>query len=309
MKKFLLLPFLFISAISFSQTTVIDTLVMQDFDTVPTTPNPIWTFTGPVIYNMGTSSGTAAPPNSPIGIGASRAWETTTNSSGLILTFANVTVPNGYDSIRVRFNLAAMNLTGGTGGPDDLDYVLTEVSTDGGATYYNRLRIRGAIANNSFWPYSATGVAKVYYTPLAEALFQPTNSGLQTTEGYSICEIAFPGSVTQVQIRITGRSSSASDTWLVDNLLITGEFDTGNSVGEISTSNLISVYPNPSTGNVNMKTNVSGDLKIYNALGEEVYAELVSASSVFQINLPSGIYFWKVCTEGEIKGTGKIIVQ
>ncbi|PKP44819.1 MAG: hypothetical protein CVT95_10635 [Bacteroidetes bacterium HGW-Bacteroidetes-12] len=65
-------------------------------------------------------------------------------------------------------------------------------------------------------------------------MFQPANSGLQTTEGYSTCEIAFPGSITQVQLRITGRSSSASDTWLVDNLILTGE----NSC-------------NPATANVN----------------------------------------------------------
>ena len=42
--------------------------------------SPTWTFTGPVIYNSGISSGTAAPANSPIGIGGSRAWESTSNS-------------------------------------------------------------------------------------------------------------------------------------------------------------------------------------------------------------------------------------
>jgi hypothetical protein len=210
----------------------IDTLAIQDFEVVPQAPT--WTFTGPVIYNSGFSSGTAAPPNSPIGIGGSRAWETTTNSGGLILEFANIPIPTIYDSVRVHFNLAAMNLAGASGGPDNLDYVLVAYSTDGGTTYVNRLRIRGASTDNSFWAYSATGVAKVLYTPATETMFQPTTSGLQTTLGYSNCEIVFPGSVTQVRIRITGRSSSSTDTWLVDNLVITGENNCIPSTATIS---------------------------------------------------------------------------
>lgn len=211
---------------------VVDTLAFQDFEVAPA--SPVWTFTGPVIYNSGFSIASAAPPNSPIGIGGSRAWETTVNSGGLILDFANVIVPAGYDSVRVRFNLAAMCLTAPSGGPDDLDYVLTAVSVDGGVTYYNRERIRGAIANNSFWPYSATGVGKVYYQPQTEVVFQPTVTGLQTTLGYSTVEIVFPGAVTQIAIRITGRSSSSTDTWLVDNLVMTGEYMCASSTSSIS---------------------------------------------------------------------------
>jgi hypothetical protein len=138
------------------------------------------------------------------------------------LTFANQFIPSGYDSVRIQFRLAAMNLISTGGGPDNLDYVLVEISTNGGA-YYSRMRIRGAVANNCYWPYSATGYAKVYFTPATEQVFAPANSGLQTTEGYSTCEIVFPGNVTQIGLRMTGRSSSSTDTWLVDNLVLTGE--------------------------------------------------------------------------------------
>jgi hypothetical protein len=234
MKKnynFLLLALSIVGVTSFTKAQLaIDTLAIQDFELTPSTPT--WNFTGPVVYSSGTSSATAAPPNSPIGINSSRAWETTSVSGGLVLDFDNVTVPSGYDSVRVNFKLAAMNLNGSTGGPDHLDYVLVEYSIDGGNTFVSRLRIRGAAANNSFWGYDATGVAKVNYLPATETMFQPANSGLQTTEGYSTCEIAFPGSITQVQIRITGRSSSSTDTWLVDNLVLTGE----NSCSPVSSS-------------------------------------------------------------------------
>jgi hypothetical protein len=220
MKKLLLLTSVCFVITVHAQLTI-DTLAFQDFEVTPAAP--VWNFTGPVVYNSGYSGTNAAPANSPIGIGGSRAWETTSNSGGLILDFVNTAVPAGYDSVRVRFNLAAMNLATTGGGPDDLDYVLVAYSTDGGSTYSNRVRIRGAVANNSYWPYSATGVGNVYYLPASEQVFQPTNSGPQTTQGYSTVEIVFPGTVSQVALRITARSSSSSDTWLVDNLVMTGE--------------------------------------------------------------------------------------
>lgn len=235
MKKYYLLFLLFFGMLKQADAQLnIDTLAFQDFEITPA--SPVWTFTGPVIYNSGFSGSGAAPANSPIGIGGSRAWETTTNSGGLVLDFANTTIPPGYDSVRVRFNLAAMNLAGATGGPDDLDYVLIAYSTDGGITYSNRMRIRGAVANNSFWAYSATGYAKNYYLPATEQVFQPLTSGLQTTLGYSTCEIVFPGTVTQLGMRITGRSSSSTDTWLVDNLVLIGENNCVTSTASLTAS-------------------------------------------------------------------------
>jgi len=236
MKKVYTLFLLFIAfsvnnIFTFSQINI-DTLAIQDFEVVPASPT--WNFTGPVVYNFGFSAAGAAPANSPIGIGGSRAWETTTNSGGLILDFDNITVPAGYDSIRVHFNLAAMNLLGSAGGPDNLDYVLVAYSLDNGVGYTNRLRIRGATSDNSFWAYDATGVAQVNYLPAIETVFQPSTTGLQTTFGYSNCEIVFPGSVTQIKLRITARSSSSTDTWLVDNLLITGVNYCANSFASIT---------------------------------------------------------------------------
>lgn len=273
-----------------------DTLAIQDFEVTPSTPT--WNFTGPVIYNSGTSIATAAPPSSPIGIGGSRAWETTTNSAGLVLDFNNISVAAGYDSVRVHFNLAAMNLSGSSGGPDDLDYVLMEYSTDGGLTYAGRLRIRGSTANNSFWEYAATGVAKVYYLPTTEALFQPTTVGLQTTFGYSNSEIVFPGTVTQVKIRITCRSSSSTDTWLVDNLIITGEYNSGVGIADNKTDNGLKLYPNPTNDFVVLQfnqANLQATVDVLNTLGQTVESLQINKTQT-TITLPEekGVYFIKV---------------
>lgn len=290
----------------------IDTLAIQDFEVIPMTP--VWTFTGPVVYNSGTSAANAAPPNSPIGINNSRAWESTTQSSGLILDFANVVIPGIYDSIRVKFRLAAMNLSGTSGGPDDLDYVLTEVSLDGGMTYYNKLRIRGAINNNSFWPYSATGLAKVYYQPQTEIVFQPVNSGLQTTEGYSSEEITFPGTVTQVKIRMTGRSSSSTDTWLVDNVMITGENNTPSSVTGPEAKVDIALFPNPCTGSFTIHSFGSGitSVSVTDIAGRLIsISEQKNPTGEWTLELPAsakGIYFARIETANGIT-VKKIIAE
>ncbi len=299
MKRTLLSLTLAISCVANAQ-LITDTLAIQDFEVIPMTPT--WTFTGPVVYRSGFTSATAGPPNSPVGIGGSRAWETTTNSAGLILEFANVTVTPGYDSVRVKFRLAAMDTGGTSSGPDDLDYMLTEVSLDGGSTYYQRLRIRGAVTNNCYWPYSATGVAKVYYQPQTEQMFQPATSGPQTTMGYSTCEITFPGTVTQVRIKMTGRSSSASDTWFVDNLLITGEYVSSASVENTFNVSDIIVSPNPSDGIFTI-TNQNASLPIEKIVvmdlsGKEI-KEIVhnDRGSMALIDLPClapGLYLLKV---------------
>jgi hypothetical protein len=197
-------------------------LAIQDFELAPS--GPVWTYTGtPADFVSGDSGVNGAPPNSPVGIGGSRAWNTTSVSAGNPVTFDNLTLPSGYSSFTTTFRLAAMNLNGTSDGPDNLDFVLTAYSLDGGTTWVNRVRVRGAVTDNSFWGYDATGVASVNYLPEAEALFQPTTSGLQTEFGYSTVSIEFPGSITQLSLRITPRSSSSADSWLIDNVSLLGE--------------------------------------------------------------------------------------
>ena len=271
-------------------------IAIQDFETAPATPT--WGFTGPVVYRSGTSSATAEPPNSPIGINNSRAWETTSNSTGLVLVFDNITMPSGYDSFLFDFKLAAMNLdgTGTTGnGQDHLDYVLVEYSTDNGVTYVPRLRIRGAINNNSFWEYAATGVAIVDYLPVTETLFQPTNSGLATTLGFSTVGITFPGTIGQLKIKITGRSSSSSDTWLIDNVALKGITTLGNS-NDFTVNDKVKLYPNPSSDFIKISgLNKNENFSIYNLLGEKIINGVIGTNEAIDISYFSdGLYFLKL---------------
>jgi surface protein len=216
-----------------------DVLAIQDFEETPGTPT--WNFTGTVVYNSGSSSNTDSPPNSFIGINGSRAWETTSESGGITLDFDNIVIPQDYEEILFNFRLAAMDLTGSNGGPDNLDFVKVSYSLDNGATYTQRLTIRGGTTNNSFWAYDASGEALVDHLPANESTFQPSGTGLRTTDGFSTNGISFPGNTSQIKIRIKARSSTNSDTWLIDNVTLLGvSANTGNPI-VFNNSNLVDV--------------------------------------------------------------------
>ena len=287
-------------SLSFSQTY--DIIAIQDFETTPATPT--WGFTGPVVYNSGISSANSAPANSPIGINNSRAWETTSVSAGLTLEFDNITIPSGYESFLFDFKLAAMDLTSTSGGgPDNLDYVLVEYSTDNGMTYIPRLRIRGAANNNCFWEYTATGVGIVDYLPTTETLFQPTDSGLATTLGYSTNGITFPGTISQLKIRLTARSSSSSDTWFIDNVALKGITTLSSNEFEVNTES-IKLYPNPTNGIIKIDTNSIKEYTVYDILGNTLLSGLTN--TVDLTDKPKGIYFIKIQSDIAIT-THKII--
>lgn len=235
----------------------VDTLLIQDFETSPSTPT--WGYSGtPDDLVSGYSSVSAGPPNSPLGIDGSRAWHVDDRDNGNTLTFDNFTLPHCYDSFMVSLRIAAMNMGGSSGGPDFGDYVSIEVSTDGGSSYYERVRVRGW--SGSQWPYSATGVAEVNYLPKSTETFGPNSSGYHS-EGYSNVKIHVSNGESQIRIRIKVVSTVSSDDWLIDNLVLTGIDDGVAGYPAIACPNDITVNHDTAacTGLVSFTTPVGFD--------------------------------------------------
>jgi hypothetical protein len=88
----------------------------------------------------------------------------------------------------------------------------------------------------------------------------------------------------------------------------------GVAVNEHSIANEISLYPNPSTGDVFISTTINSmEIKVYNALGEAVMNKKIntSASSDAKINLgnnPDGIYLFEIKTSEGV-ATKKVILN
>ncbi|HTB32226.1 MAG TPA: T9SS type A sorting domain-containing protein [Bacteroidia bacterium] len=81
---------------------------------------------------------------------------------------------------------------------------------------------------------------------------------------------------------------------------------------------LVSVYPNPTTGIftialVGAKNFVSSNIEIYNVLGERVLTEIRQLADDNRIDLsgqPNGVYFYRVvAANGNLIGEGKVVVE
>jgi hypothetical protein len=141
----------------------------------------------------------------------------------------NVTGLNPAKQYQFKFRLASYtfsNPTATTKGTDAADYVTVQVSTNGGATYVNELRITGN--SNAQWTYSSTGM--IYHT--ANGVFTnsafPTGDVYQAPAGSSTTAPTYiildlPIGITQVAVDIYCRVNSAGEEWWIDNIELVEE--------------------------------------------------------------------------------------
>jgi hypothetical protein len=126
-----------------------------------------------------------------------------------------------YVSPQLSFKLASFSIGSSGNGADASDTVTVEVSPDGGATYYNTVRISGN--SNAYWAYNATGIASAAYdadnTPVD---FSPGNGGSRTSDGYSTVTVTGLPSTPNLKIRISLLNNSTAERWVIDDLKVTG---------------------------------------------------------------------------------------
>jgi hypothetical protein len=108
--------------------------------------------------------------------------------------------------------------TGSTSGVDIGDYITVQLSTDGGFTYTNEIRITGF--SNAYWNYNSATAAKTANGTLTT--FSPTAGGNRTTtgDGYSVIELTVPFGVSSIAIDIFCRANANGEEWWLDNFLL-----------------------------------------------------------------------------------------
>ena len=146
-------------------------------------------------------------------------WYSMPNKTGL----------NPARQYQLRFRLASYtfsNSTANTRGVDVSDYVSVQVSTNGGVSYVNELRITGN--SNSLWNYNATGsiihTANGVFTnsapPAGDVYQAPVGTNPQTflSNGPTNITLNLPTNISQVAIDIFCRVNSAGEEWWIDNI-------------------------------------------------------------------------------------------
>ena len=156
-----------------------------------------------VIYGSGTSTSVIEQD-----------WYSLPNITGLDIT----------KQYQLKFRLASYvysSPTATTRGLDVADYVNVQVSTNGGVTYTNELRITGN--SNATWPFSSTGIithtANGTFTnsaPPAGDVYQ-VPAGATTTAPSTII-LNLPANISQIAVDIYCRVNSAGEEFWIDNI-------------------------------------------------------------------------------------------
>jgi hypothetical protein len=129
----------------------------------------------------------------------------------------NISGLNPLNTYKVKFRVASLTYSSSasTKGVDAKDYIMVQLSTNGGVTYSDEIQIKGF--DNATWEYSATGVASKTADG-SLSVFQPSGGGLRTTDGYSTIELTLPSGSTQCAVDIYTRVNSAGEEWWIDNI-------------------------------------------------------------------------------------------
>ena len=131
-------------------------------------------------------------------------------------SFPNLVV-NSTSSHIFKFRLGSYRFTstGLTRGVDVGDYITVQLSTDGGTTYQNELRITGN--NNAYWDYNSTAYDKVANGTLTTIGPGAGGDRTSTGDGYSTITLTIPAGVSNIAIDIFARANANGEEWWMDN--------------------------------------------------------------------------------------------
>ncbi len=214
------------------------TIASQNFESTPATPTMTISTTNigtPAVatFSSSTSGASDAPASSNLFAAGSRGYRisgpsTGNTTTGQTLTFSAVNT-SGHSSVQVSYRIAGMSIGSGSNGMDaSTDQVLLEVSPDGGTTWYQQsvLNMTG-VGSNARWAFSATGTGTRAYAAnntFTTHSITNTASGATLTGANAITTVTVTGlpSVSNLQVRISAQCNSTNESWIIDDVIITG---------------------------------------------------------------------------------------
>ena len=274
----LLSSFLFIiSACFFGQTTI----GIQDFEAVPATPT--MTYTGGTI-----ATGNGTFPNAPKFVSGSRGNEI--NNSSTNVTFSTVNA-SAYSAVYFTCRLASFAGTSGNGA-DGADDVIISVSTDGGTTWSQELKVSGN--SNAKWSFtSGTGIASTPYDGNNVTTdFAPGGGGNRTTDGYSTITVTGLPAVANLRVRLEIDNNSGNEYWVIDDAEILG------------TSSVPCIAPVSQPTNLVLSSITSSSMQgSFSGNGSDGYLVVMSTNPTLSGNPSNGTYY----NPGDPLGGGTVV--
>lgn len=197
---------------------VVETIVTQDFETVPATPT--WGYTlsgGGTSVNAGTGYAVLSDGGATERFLGGRSVQTINGTGTVTMAAVNTTQ---YSDIELVLKVSALsgNLTEGL---DFADKVTIAVSTNG-TVWSNELQVTGN--TDAKWSFaSGTGIAtSVYDGNNVNTVFDPGAGGFLTANGYGTMTLTGLPKHATLFIRITLNNNSVNEIWAIDNISLFG---------------------------------------------------------------------------------------
>ncbi|MDP2453806.1 MULTISPECIES: choice-of-anchor D domain-containing protein [unclassified Kaistella] len=151
--------------------------------------------------------------------------------SGVRLTFDNVNT-SAYTDISLSFKVAGFSLGSASNGMDDLnaanestsihddklDYVLVEISPDGGVTWYQQAKVVSGQLNLP-WSFGSAGTvagSRIYNADNNLTYFNSTSANR-----YSAINVTDLPAVSNLKVRISAQNNALNESWILDDVRLT----------------------------------------------------------------------------------------
>ncbi|OYT10508.1 MAG: hypothetical protein B6I18_08755 [Bacteroidetes bacterium 4572_112] len=208
MKTFLpLLALLFIAGTVYGQTII----KIQDFESSPATPTYTYSNT-----NGTTSSGNGVNPSDPMYSGGSQGHQFKSTAGDI--TFSSIDI-SSYANVALSFRVASFS-DPSVNGADIDDYILVKISTDGGNSFSDEVKLKGR--NNARWSFtSGTGIISLDYDGDNSVIeYGPSSGGDRTTDGYSTIKLTNLPLSNDFVVKIEFLNDHSDEIWVVDDVKI-----------------------------------------------------------------------------------------
>ncbi|RYY46318.1 MAG: choice-of-anchor D domain-containing protein [Chitinophagaceae bacterium] len=222
----------------------VETIGKQDFETPLGTPTMSYTIinsgnSGPGgasgVVTGNTPSSTTSPANSPYYSSGNAGYRIQGRSGyeGRALEFSAVNTTD-YNEVTLSVRIAGMSIGSASNGMDSSsdERVLVEVSPDNGDTWYEQATLGSSQANIRWAFASATGKGtRAYLANNASTSFTNGSNAISGTNANVISTIEITGlpAVTQLKVRISAQSNDANESWILDDIIVSGKKNLGPS--------------------------------------------------------------------------------
>ncbi len=131
-----------------------------------------------------------------------------------------------YSNVEMSLSVMAVSRLGLSEGPGSTDYILIEVSTNGGTNYNPILRLQGNGLNGSYWPYSVGTTASRTFAEYSTSPVTFTAGLRNAAPSYNKLNITGLPNIPNLRFRITvfiDDNTGDTPMWCIDDFKVTGQ--------------------------------------------------------------------------------------